>query len=128
MINTSQNSRQAFSERLRQSLSNRSIPISPTALAKGFNTQFDGKAITVQTASNWLYAISFPSQDKLEVLADWLSVDIHWLRFGDDNYTAQIKQFSDEQIELLHEFSLLSPDNQSLFLNLIKALNKKQSL
>ncbi|PNP98008.1 hypothetical protein AZ602_04455 [Moraxella sp. RCAD0137] len=82
----------------------------------------------MQTASNWLYAISFPSQDKLEVLADWLSVDIHWLRFGDDNYTAQIKQFSDEQIELLHEFSLLSPDNQSLFLNLIKALNKKQLL
>lgn len=125
MINTSQNSRQAFSERLRQSLSNRSIAISPTALAKGFNTQFTGKAITVQTASNWLYAVSFPSQDKLQVLAEWLSVDSHWLRFGDNNYTSQIKQFSDEQFNLLHEFSLLSPDNQSLVLNLIKALNKK---
>lgn len=124
MISTSQNQRQAFSKRLQDCLVQRSLPISPTALAKGFNAQFNGKPITVQTASNWLYAVSFPSQDKLHVLADWLSVDIHWLRFGDDSQTAAIKHLTQEQLDLLQNFALLSPKNQKLVSDLIVALNQ----
>lgn len=121
MINPSQHSRNAFSDRLKHSLINQDIAVSPTALAKGFNAQFHGNPISIQTASNWLHAVSFPSQDKLQVLAQWLCVDSHWLRFGESN-TSNPKSLSVEQDELLRKFSRLSPSKQRLTLELIDAL------
>lgn len=55
---------------------------SPTALARGFNSRFQGRAITVHAARKWLTAESIPTQDKLRVLSQWLGVPAEWLRFG----------------------------------------------
>lgn len=121
MINSSQNSRNAFSDRLKHSLISQNIAISPTVLAKGFNAQFNGDPISIQTASNWLHAVSFPNQDKLQVLAKWLCVDSHWLRFGESDIP-NLKTLSPEQDELLRKFSRLSPNKQRLVLELIDAL------
>ncbi|GHU33422.1 hypothetical protein AGMMS50256_25310 [Betaproteobacteria bacterium] len=54
----------------------------PSVLEKAFNTRYWGKPITFQAASSWLKGVSIPEQDKLQVLAEWLKIDPHILRFG----------------------------------------------
>jgi len=62
--------RLAFSERLRQALSNCNYsPRSPTELAREFNLRFKGQAVTVHAARKWLHGESIPTQDKLRALA-----------------------------------------------------------
>lgn len=81
-MNSSQE-RFAFSERLRQALSNAEYsPISPTQLAREFNLQFGGNPVTVHAARKWLQGESIPTQEKLRALASWLDVPADWLRFG----------------------------------------------
>jgi transcriptional regulator with XRE-family HTH domain len=82
-ISTISVERANFSERLIGVLaSSRSLPASPTALAREFNQFFGGKAITVHAARKWLLGEAIPTQDKLQALASWLEVSVDWLRFG----------------------------------------------
>ena len=75
----------AFSERLKDELSKRGWPkTSPTWLAREFNIRYSGQSVSVQTANNWLSGASIPNQDKLQILAAWLEVSTHWLRFGEN--------------------------------------------
>jgi transcriptional regulator with XRE-family HTH domain len=111
-----------FSERLRQSITKHSIPISPTILCKNFNQHHHGDNISIQTASNWLSGVSVPNQDKLQTLANWLSVDIHWLRFGDSVNVPNTPQLSNEQQILVKNFALLSPVHQKIVLDLVNSL------
>ena len=73
---------QAFAERLRAALTDAGVGVSPTVVAHEFNLRFWGKSITSHAARNWLMGVSLPSQDKLVVLAQWLQVSPHELRFG----------------------------------------------
>ena len=52
-------------------------PLSPMS-----STSPLGHGITVHTARNWLLGNALPTQDKLEVLAEWLQVGPDELRFG----------------------------------------------
>lgn len=75
--------RKEFAERLQSALRQAGqIADSPTALARGFNSRFTGRAITVHAARKWLMAESIPTQDKLRILSQWLDVSAEWLRFG----------------------------------------------
>ena len=75
--------RMAFSERLRQALSNGGYsPRSPTELAREFNQRFKGQSVTVHAARKWLHGESIPTKEKLRALASWLDVPADWLRFG----------------------------------------------
>lgn len=86
MYKTSEKS--AFSERLKEQLTQRGWPTnSPTWLSREFNIRYSGTSVSVQTASNWLSGTAIPSQDKLQILAAWLGVSSHWLRFGEDSAT-----------------------------------------
>ena len=111
-----------FSERLRQALIKHSIPINPTTLCRNFNQYYQGDNISIQTASNWLSGVSIPNQDKLQTLANWLSVDIHWLRFGDSVNVPNTPQLSNEQQILVKNFALLSPVHQKIVLDLVNSL------
>lgn len=94
--------RLAFSQRLKQALSSQGIVThSPTKLAKAFNIRFSGAPISVQTASNWLSGVTFPSQEKLQVLAHWLKVSPQWLRFGEDEPNLSILESSHEPEQFL---------------------------
>jgi hypothetical protein len=75
--------RKEFAGRLQAALRQARLPAdSPTVLARGFNSRFAGRAITVHAARKWLMAESIPTQDKLRTLAKWLEVPAEWLRFG----------------------------------------------
>lgn len=80
---SSQTEKNLFSKRLKKALLDNNHPISPTYLSNEFNNRYDGQAISVQSANNWLLGKSIPNQDKLSILAIWLNVSNQWLRFGD---------------------------------------------
>jgi transcriptional regulator with XRE-family HTH domain len=71
-----------FSQRLKQAMRDAGYPIRPVVLEREFNTRYWGRPITVQAVRRWLNGEAIPSQDKLQVLADWLKVEPHVLRFG----------------------------------------------
>lgn len=80
---TSEQHRVAFSKRLSHELKRAGQPLSsPTQIARAFNQQFSGQAVTAQTVRKWLLAEAMPTQPKLLALAAWLGVSAQWLRYG----------------------------------------------
>lgn len=72
-----------FSERLRAALKAAGLPVRPSLLEREFNARWPGAPISTQAAWSWLNARAIPSQDKLQVLAEWLHVEPEVLRFGE---------------------------------------------
>lgn len=119
-----QNIKTEFSQRLKTALNNCDISPSPTALRNAFNERYDGNPISIQTASNWLSGVAIPSQDKLQVLANWLSVDSQWLRFGDNAMPVMLGAIGDQAL-LIKGFALLSPTHQKIVMDLVTSLLPK---
>lgn len=75
--------KQAFARRLSQALSfSRQQVRGATDIALQFNLRYPREPISKQTAHKWLTGQSMPAPDKVDVLAEWLGVSPHWLRFG----------------------------------------------
>lgn len=72
-----------FSQRLRIAIEDAGYPVRPIVLEREFNTRYWGQPITVQAVRRWLRGEAIPSQEKLQVLADWLKIEPHVLRFGE---------------------------------------------
>ena len=71
-----------FAERLKSSMQTAGYDTRPSVLEREFNLRYWGKPITFQAVRRWLRGDSIPSQEKLQVLARWLSVTPHYLRYG----------------------------------------------
>lgn len=72
-----------FAERLRNAMLAAGYEARPSVLEKGFNSRYWGRSVTFQAASRWLRGEAIPSQEKLQVLAEWLKIEPHALRFGE---------------------------------------------
>lgn len=72
----------AFSQRLRSAMVQAGHVASPSVLEHEFNLRWQGRSISNQAAWNWLNSRSIPTQDKLQVLAEWLRLEPEALRFG----------------------------------------------
>lgn len=132
MANSSE--REEFSKRLRQSFADNAVDIeSPTRLAEEFSARYSGKAVTQQAVRKWLNGESFPSQDKIIILAAWLNVGSEWLRFGKQKVQAPRSQqtyalyrvaLSDQ--ELLKCYHALNSVHQQAVSEIISALTLKR--
>ena len=71
-----------FSQRLRLAIESAGYAVRPTVLEREFNTRYFGRSVTVQAVRRWLRGEAIPSQEKLQVLADWLKIEPHILRYG----------------------------------------------
>ncbi len=71
-----------FTQRLRAAMTQAGYLVSPTVLEHEFNLRWPGKSISNQAAWGWLNNRSIPTQDKIQVLAEWLKVEPEVLRFG----------------------------------------------
>lgn len=72
-----------FSRRLKAALKrSRTGVATPTELAIQFSLRHPNEAITPQAAQKWLTGKARPRSDKMETLAEWLEVPVHWLSFG----------------------------------------------
>jgi transcriptional regulator with XRE-family HTH domain len=101
-----------------------------TDLANRFNLRYQGESVSAQTAHKWLTGRSIPTTDKLQTLAEWLKVDMHWLHYGpppsgtsqttpkplgpNEDYPA-----SDETLELASKIEALSPHHRYLLEELV---------
>lgn len=72
-----------FAKRLRDAMSAAGYEPRPAVLEKNFNSRYWGKSVTFQAVSRWLRGEAIPSQEKLQVLADWLKIEPHVLRYGE---------------------------------------------
>lgn len=117
---SSQTEKTKFSNRLKKALLDSNHPISPTYLSNEFNNRYDGKAVSVQSANNWLLGKSIPNQDKLSILAIWLNVSNQWLRFGDTASNEFLEYNSKENPDFDYFLKFRSLDTNKK--NIIKSL------
>ncbi len=76
--------KQQFAERLIKAMQDSGYAPKPSVLEREFNQRYWGKPMTLHGVRRWLLGETLPSQDKLVVLAEWLGVPPHVLRFGDE--------------------------------------------
>lgn len=74
----------AFSERLKKAMATAGYEPRPAVLEKQFNSRYWGKSLTFQAVSRWLNGQAIPSQEKLQILAEWLAVEPQALRYGEE--------------------------------------------
>jgi transcriptional regulator with XRE-family HTH domain len=77
-----------FALRLKAAMKAAGYAIRPVVLEREFNQRYWGRPISLQAVRRWLRGEAIPSQDKLQVLADWLDTEPQYLRFGDSSVNA----------------------------------------
>ena len=120
-----------FAARLEQAMSAKSIRSSSTVLANLFNAEFDGKAVTIPTVSNWMHGWTMPTQDKLLVLAKLLNTSAEHLRYGrhsEKTLTLQNADGSETELnrtqqQLVRKYIKLSASQQRLVSDLVDEIS-----
>lgn len=120
-----------FSKRLKESMMEAGYEFRPVVLEREFNQRYWGEPLTVQAVRRWIKGESIPAQDRLQVLAEWLDVDPHWLRFG-EKLTGSVKQqrkrwdakMSPQEREIIEVFLNLPADKRKIAGEVIQALAK----
>ena len=77
------NEKVEFAQRLTDAMTRAGYALRPVVLEREFNTRYWGRSVTLQAVRRWLRGEAIPSQEKLQVLADWLKVEPQVLRFGE---------------------------------------------
>ena len=77
------NEKLEFSTRLRKAMADAGYEARAVVIEREFNRRWWGRSISQQAAWSWLNAKSIPAQDKMQVLAEWLKIEPHLLRFGE---------------------------------------------
>ncbi len=76
------NVNEEFAKRLKKAMEQKGYPAKPAVLEREFNLRYWGRAVSLHGVRRWLRGESLPTQDKLEVLAEWLQVQPQHLRYG----------------------------------------------
>jgi transcriptional regulator with XRE-family HTH domain len=118
-----------FSQRLRGAIEKAGYSVRPIVLEREFNTRYWGQPITVQAVRRWLRGEAIPSQEKLQVLADWLKVEPHVLRYGEQaikNIRAKQKRWDEgighQEREIFETFLALPAPQRKVAREVIEAL------
>lgn len=120
-----------FAERLRTAMLTAGYEARPTVLEKGFNTRYWGRSVTVQAVTRWLRGEAIPSQEKLQVLAEWLNIEPHALRFGEqaaDSIRAKRQRWENaldhRERETIEQYLNLPPSQRKIVRAVIEAFGK----
>lgn len=73
-----------FAERLQDAMRRAGYEPRPAVLEREFNLRSWGRTVTLHGVRRWLRGETYPSEDKVLVLAEWLKVPPQYLRFGTD--------------------------------------------
>jgi hypothetical protein len=109
-------------------------PASATVLARNFNMRYPWQPITVHAARKWLLGEAIPTQDKMRVIAEWLSVSVMWLRYGEGEEAAAKKgqhgvepeSFNSGDIKLLEDVRALKGYERRLVNDLVQMFLQNQ--
>lgn len=126
-MNSKTEERSAFAQRLQHALIKTNIKISPTALARIFNSVTVSEQVTIHAVRKWLLGQAIPTQEKLRVLSRITGFDANWLRMGNaDEPERTVPQFSAEEHELLGAFrTKLDARERAAVIALIRALGSR---
>lgn len=131
LTSASMNEKMEFAERLRSAMLAAGYPDRPAVLEREFNSRYWGRSVTFQAVSRWLGGKSIPSQDKLQVIAQWLKVEPQALRFGDRAVSAireQRAQWEDPRFyrerEAIDAFLALPAEQRKVVRDVIKAFTR----
>jgi hypothetical protein len=123
-LNTAQKQRMLFSRRLISSLEILDVKASPTILQREYNIRSNQPPITSHAACKWLMGEAIPTQDRLQVLADWLNVSPSWLRFGEDDINGKknTRYMTAQEWRLVRGFQRLTEKQRAGLLALVLAI------
>ena len=117
---------QKFAARLKLALVTKGFKQSPTVVANKFNEVFQGKAITIITARNWMLGNAIPTHDKLACLAQLLDTSSEELRFGrssEKTFVFRGEDLSEVDQNFLRSYLSLPIKQQRLLRELTEAVN-----
>jgi len=124
------NTKHEFAQRLITAMEKAGYAAKPSILEREFNLRYWGNPVTLQGVRRWLKGEAIPSEDKLEVLAEWLQVDKRYLRFGvcvKENYSLAVpsifSRLSNEEIEIIKMFLSLDAKKRKVITDVIKAFS-----
>lgn len=121
--------REAFSARLRESLTRAGLPAAgPAELAREFNRRYPGSLVTLNATRKWLNGEAMPLQARLRVLADWLGVSAEWLRYGEAALAAPNlrEPVPEVDYQLMREIAALTPGHRDVVRALVLALARAE--
>ena len=120
-----------FSQRLRKAIENAGYTLRPIVLEREFNTRYWGQSVTVQAVRRWLRGEAIPSQEKLQVLADWLKIEPHVLRYGEQSVQkirAKVQKWDDgigyQEREVFEAFLALPAPQRKIVREVIQAFTQ----
>jgi len=121
-----------FCHRLADSMGNAAYEAQASVLVNEFNPHADGATVTVYGARKWLSGTAFPTQERLLILARWLNLSAHRLRFGEGNASDGIAAIAADmlplqELVLLNDFRLLDSLSKQLVQELVRTLIKNRS-
>lgn len=119
-----------FAERLKAAMLAAGYEARPSVLEANFNSRYWGRSVTYQAARRWLIGLSIPEQEKLQVLADWLGLEPHALRYGmpskttkaGDSRIAWLASIRPQDREAIDAYLRLPPERRRLVRELVAAL------
>lgn len=121
-----------FSKRLKEAMTKHGYEPRPINVEIEFNQRYWGKPISFQTGRRWLRGEAIPTQDRLQVLAEWLNVDPHWLRFGEKLHGSVKQQrqrwdakMTPDERQAMEVFLSLPPEKRKIVGEVIYAFAKQ---
>ncbi len=124
-----------FAQRLKNGMMAIGFEPRPSILEREFNLRYWGRPVTFQGVRRWLRGESMPEQDKLVVLAEWLRVSPHYLRFGVDDANASVQEkpgdwrqtLSPDLQHVIDAFLSLPAEEKRLVADLLSALSRRSN-
>ena len=123
-----------FAQRLTEAMKQAGYPAKGAVLEREFNQRYWGKPISLQAVCRWLRGEAIPSQDKLNVLAEWLETEPQALRFGEktSKKVKSANSSADASIryaerEVLDAFLKLPADKRKIVREVILTFAKAQT-
>ena len=84
----------------------------------------DQPPVTTHAARKWLMGEAMPTQDRIQLLAEWLNVSASWLRFGEDGIDGnkKTKDMTAQEWRLVEGFRLLTDKQQAAVLTMVLSI------
>ncbi len=107
-----------FSKRLNWTLEALGVPTSATIVQREYNSRSNQSPITTHAARKWLLGEAIPTQERIQVLAEWLNVSASWLRFGEEIGSEELQNLTSQEWRLIHSFRRLNTKQRASILAL----------
>ena len=123
-LTTVQKQQALFSKRLIWALEVLGVRPSPTIVQREYNSRSNQPPVTTHAARKWLMGEAIPTQDRIQVLAEWLNVSASWLRFGEDGIDGnkKTKDMTAQEWRLVEGFRLLTEKQRAAVLTMVLSI------